>query len=186
MPPPSHQHRLLHRRPLRDSAGRSRRGYDSLAKAFQDTGFVNKPVIYLGEDPTIQSGYDPVTGEDLGLARLARREVPRGGAAVAVVERAVGPPRAAPLRLGPRVLDVLRRALGPAREQRADARARGRVVEQQRVVLGPGPDLAGRLADRDARHGAPMPGEHGLPARGDVAVEAQGLEARAEMTYPYP
>ena len=46
--------------------------YDSLAKAFQDTGFVNKPVIYLGDDPTIKSGYDPVTGEDLGLAQFAK------------------------------------------------------------------------------------------------------------------
>ena len=46
--------------------------YVSLAKAFQDTGFVNKPVIYLGKDPAIRSGYDPVTGEDLGLAQFAK------------------------------------------------------------------------------------------------------------------
>jgi len=46
--------------------------YVSLAKAFQDTGFVNKPVIYLGKDPTIKSGYDPVTGEDLGLTQFAK------------------------------------------------------------------------------------------------------------------
>ena len=46
--------------------------YVSLAKAFQDTGFVNKPVIYLGKDPAIKSGYDPVTGEDLGLSQFAK------------------------------------------------------------------------------------------------------------------
>ena len=51
--------------------------YDSLAKAFQDTGFVNRPVIYLGEDPTIKSGYDPVTGEDLGLAQFAKVDTRR-------------------------------------------------------------------------------------------------------------
>jgi predicted unusual protein kinase regulating ubiquinone biosynthesis (AarF/ABC1/UbiB family) len=47
--------------------------YVSLAQAFKDTGFVNDPIEYLGQDPQKKAlyGYDPVTGEDRGLAAFA-------------------------------------------------------------------------------------------------------------------
>ena len=67
-----HQHRLFHLSPPLPAQGALAEDYVSLAKAFQDTGFVNKPVIYLGKDPAIKSGYDPVTGEDLGLSQFAK------------------------------------------------------------------------------------------------------------------
>jgi hypothetical protein len=43
--------------------------YVALAQAFVDTGFVNKPIVYL-PDPE-RYGYDPVTGQDLGLTAFA-------------------------------------------------------------------------------------------------------------------
>ena len=46
--------------------------YVALAKAFQDTGFVNRPVVYKGPDPeSVPCGFD-AHGNDLGLDSFAK------------------------------------------------------------------------------------------------------------------
>ena len=41
------------------------------AQAFKDTGFVNDPVVYMGDDDAVPFGYNE-HGVDLGLASFAK------------------------------------------------------------------------------------------------------------------